>query len=147
MAIGKIPARLPLFSHARAIYEKATSLIPAPRADPNIFSALSIVSSIVFLVLFERVGNSARAAVLALVLFFDFLDGLVARKRKIASETGYKIDVFSDRISEALVTLPLFFPWFLISSLNSLVCILGIWKGKHIVFPLRFFLFVFLALS
>ena len=114
--------------------------------DPNKISGLSVLFS--FFVAYFILKNMFLPAslVLLLVLFLDFLDGVIARGRKINSYHGQIIDWTSDRISETIIFIPLFILYqfsILLVILNILVDFAVI-KKKLIVLPLRHLLLIWL---
>lgn len=142
---GKRKRILPLFDSVRNCYERAADRLPIPNVSPKLLSGASLFLSIVFMVLSFRGFLSPAIAVLGIVFILDALDGIVARKYSKESEEGATIDFFTDRLSEGLVTLPFFFPWFIIFGINNLVSIIGLAKKRHTVFPVRLFLLIWLV--
>lgn len=80
---------------------------------------------------------SITFAFLILTLLLDWLDGLIAKKHNLVSEKGYIVDVAADRLSEAIIFIPFFYPWFYFFTLNMLLTIAGFIKNRHIILPLR----------
>ena len=127
----------------RNIIDKIGMAMPLPDVNPNALSGLSIVLSLLFVL---TLGQPFIAlALLACILLLDWLDGMVARKYKKTSGEGYLVDVASDRLSEAVVFLPFFFPWFFLFSLNCVLALLAVKREKHIILPLRHVFLVFYA--
>jgi len=123
--------------------DKIGVVMPLPNVSPNALSGLSIVFSLLFVLTLGR--PFVALALLACILMFDWLDGMVARKYNKTSEEGYLIDVASDRLSEAVVFLPFFFPWFFLFSFNCILALLAVKRSKHIILPLRHVFLVFYA--
>jgi len=136
---------LPLFDSIRDFYERAANRLPLPNVSPNLLSGASLFLSIAFMVMAFRRAFVPAIAVLGLVFLLDALDGIVARKYSRESEKGAAIDFFTDRLSEGIVTLPFFFPWFILFGLNNLVSIIGLAKKRHTVIPIRLFLLIWLV--
>lgn len=119
--------------------------LPLPRINPNIITALSVVLSIVFTFLLTK--PLLALVTLLLVLLLDLLDGLIAHKYHLESEEGYMIDATADRLSEGIMFIPYFIPWFFLFVVN---CFLTLWSFKtkrHIVLPLRIAFLVYLAIE
>jgi len=47
------------------------------------------------------------------------------------------VDVVSDRLSEGIIFVPFFVPWFFLFSLNNILAIFSFTRKKHIILPLR----------
>lgn len=114
--------------------------------DPNKISGSSILLS--FLVAYFILRNMFLLAtlVLFLVLFLDFLDGLVARGRRINSYQGQIIDWSADRISEVIIFIPLILSYHFLLFLIFLNILLNfaVLRKKLVVLPLRHFILVWL---
>jgi phosphatidylglycerophosphate synthase len=111
--------------------------LPLPKINPNILSALSVVTSLFFVMALNY------SSVLALIIFIisfslDLFDGLVAKKHKMTSENGYIVDIICDRISEGILFIPFFNPWFYLFALNNLLTVVSFVRYKHTILPLRF---------
>jgi len=132
----------------RAIVDPIALQLPLPRIDPNLVSALSVVTSLGFLLAW----NHSRALALLLLLItvsLDWCDGLIAKKYELCSRKGYLVDLVADRVSEGIIFLPFLVPWFCLFILNSILTLFGIAKRKQIILPLRaafIVAFVFLEL-
>ena len=132
----------------RAIVDPIALQLPLPRIDPNLVSALSVVTSLGFLLAW----NHSRALALLLLLItvsLDWCPGLIAKKYELCSREGYLVDLIADRISEAILFIPYLMPWFCLFILNSILTLFGIAKRKQIILPLRaafIVAFVFLEL-
>ena len=114
--------------------------------DPNKISGLSVLLS--FPVAYFILKNMflLAASVLFLILILDLLDGAIARGRKINSYQGQIVDWAADRISEAIIFMPLFTYYkfsILLVILNILVNFAVI-KKKLVVIPLRHLLLIWL---
>ena len=120
----------------REVVDRSLLRLPLPRINPSIVSGLSVLTTLAFVLALRR--SAALAAVfLALTLSLDWLDGLIAKKHNLSSEEGHIADVMSDRLSEGIMAIPFFVPWFYLFVLNSVMTVLSIIKKRHIVFPLR----------
>lgn len=120
--------------------------MPLPKINPNVISGLSVLTSLFFLSSLKY--SSALAFILATItLLLDWFDGLVAKKHNLCSEQGYLVDVTSDRLSEGIMFIPFFMPWYYLFVLNSILTVISVTRKKHTILPLRFvFLICFLAL-
>ncbi len=122
---------------------------PLPRIHPDVISALSLILS-VFFVFYNNV--SYHILILVIVLLLDWLDGLVAkkyqyRKNEIEKERGWMVDVVSDRLSEGIISVIYFMPFFPLFSLN---CFLSLWSyksKKHFILPVRQILLLYLVVK
>lgn len=123
--------------------------VPLPQIHPDVISALSLILS-VFFVFYNNVLY--QILILAIVLILDWLDGLVAkkyqyRKSEIEKERGWMVDVFTDRLSEGIISIIYFMPFFPLFSLN---CFLSLWSyksKKHFILPVRQVLFLYLVIK
>jgi phosphatidylglycerophosphate synthase len=114
--------------------------------DPNQISGVSVLLSFLSAYLIFKNMFIFSALVLFIILFLDFLDGVVARGRKIDSYQGQIVDWAADRMSEIIIFAPLFLQntfIILIPSLNILVNFLVV-KGKIWLIPLRHMLLIWL---
>jgi len=131
----------------REATDRAFLKLPLPNIKPNIISGLSILTSMLFILVLKYSLILAFILIIA-TLLLDWLDGLVAKKRNSCSEEGYMVDVVSDRLSEGIMLIPFFVPWFYLFALNSILTLLSFAKSRHIIIPLRhlflvYFLFAF----
>jgi len=117
--------------------------IPLPRVNPNSVSGLSIVTSMLFLLSYPFSAEIAIAW-LIVTLLLDWFDGAIAKKHGMVSEEGYIVDVASDRFSEGLIFSMVFFPWFYLFVLNSVLSVLSVKTGRHIIIPLRHIFLLYL---
>lgn len=70
---------------------------------PNLVTLLNLLSGCIA-VLFATNGDLTKAAFFALLgIFFDFFDGLLARKLKVQSELGLQLDSLADVVTSGLV--------------------------------------------
>ncbi len=129
------PVRLKFVKMAKKFLDSIFMGLPLPKISPNVVSGMSIITSIIFIFVLDY---PVPAFIVLLITFLlDGLDGLIARKYKMASEKGYMVDVFSDRLSEGIVFTPFFVPWFYLFALNSILTVFGYARGKHRLIPLR----------
>ncbi|RMF06788.1 hypothetical protein D6764_01410 [Candidatus Woesearchaeota archaeon] len=75
---------------------------------PNRISFLSLILSLLSAYFLYDMNIVFALLLLALSLFFDGLDGAMARYLNSASRTGYLIDTFIDRISELALLMSVF---------------------------------------
>jgi phosphatidylglycerophosphate synthase len=132
----------------RAITDSIPLQLPLPRVNPSLVSALSIVTSLAFILVLKHSPVVAWSLVV-ITLLLDWLDGLIAKKYELCSREGYLVDLIADRISEAILFIPYLMPWFCLFILNSILTLFGIAKRKQIILPLRaafIVAFVFLEL-
>ena len=132
----------------RAITDSIPLQLPLPRVNPSLVSALSIVTSLAFILVLKHSPVVAWSLVV-ITLLLDWLDGLIAKKYELCSREGYLVDLIADRISEAILFIPYLVPWFCLFILNSILTLFGIAKRKQIILPLRaafIVAFVFLEL-
>jgi len=70
---------------------------------PNFVTLLNVLCGSIA-VLFAVNGHMTAAAFLVILgIFFDFFDGLLARKLKVQSELGLQLDSLADMITSGLV--------------------------------------------
>ena len=73
------------------------------RYIPNLITLLNLLSGSIA-VIFAVQNNLVAAALFAFLgIFFDFFDGLMARKLNVASEVGVQLDSLSDVVTSGLV--------------------------------------------
>jgi len=120
----------------RAITDSIPLQLPLPRVNPSLVSALSIVTSLAFILVLKHSPVVAWSLVV-ITLLLDWLDGLIAKKHELCSREGYLVDLIADRISEAILFIPYLMPWFCLFILNSILTLFGIAKHKQIILPLR----------
>jgi len=122
----------------RAMTDYFMLRLPLPKINPNIVSGMSIITSLGFVLSLSLSENLIISfAFLAATLLLDWLDGLIAKKHNLVSEEGYMVDVVSDRLSEGIIFVPFFVPWFFLFSLNNILAIFSFTRKKHIILPLR----------
>jgi hypothetical protein len=135
----------PQFEHrnkagwVRALRETSDRLLlrlPLPRINPSYVSGASLVGSLLFLAVLPY-SHAAALALLAAVVVLDWLDGITAQKHHLWSREGYAIDLAADRISEGLIFVPFFVPWFYLFVLNALLTLVSVARQKHTILPLR----------
>jgi len=120
--------------------------MPLPRINPNIISGLSILTSLTFILVVKH-SSALGCALLVMTLFLDWLDGLVARRYNLSSEEGYMVDVTSDRLSEGIIFIPFFVPWFYLFALNNILTIYSFTRKRHVVLPLRHIFLVYFIIN
>jgi len=120
----------------RAIIDPVGLHLPLPRINPSLVSALSVVTSLAFVLVLKR-SPAAALSLAVITLLLDWFDGLIAKKYEMCSREGYLVDLAADRVSEAILFIPYFFPWFYLFIVNSALTVFGIARHKHIILPLR----------
>ncbi len=120
--------------------------LPLPKINPNFVSGLSVLAAITF-VLSLRFSYAIAFAALVINLLLDLFDGVIAKKYGLESEKGYMVDVFADRLSEGIIFIPFFAPWFYLFALNNALSMYSFVSYKHVILPLRhvFLAYFFLA--
>jgi len=133
----------------RSLTDKLLLSLPLPKINPDIVSALSVILSI-FFILYSNL--TYQIIMLVLIIFLDWLDGLIAkkhqyRKNEKEKEKGWMIDVFADRLSEGIISIIYFMPFFFLFFIN---CILSLWSyksKKHFILPVRAILLLYLIIK
>ncbi|PWB38464.1 MAG: hypothetical protein C3F02_03870 [Parcubacteria group bacterium] len=120
----------------------ALAVFPLPNINPAIISFASIVVVIMIYIWPRHLWLAAL--LVGISIFFDWLDGLVARHYHRESIRGYRIDSLCDRLSELVLSSLFFFPWFYLFLINIFLTYIS-WRTKiHFVLPLRL-LFILLV--
>ena len=110
--------------------------LPFPKINPDYVSAATILTTILFLVLHSY--SPILACLMGVItLLLDWADGTIARKYKMESEHGYIVDLIIDRVSEGIMLVIFFTPWFYIFIINNIMAIWSYKEKKHVVLPLR----------
>ncbi|MFH0952145.1 MAG: CDP-alcohol phosphatidyltransferase family protein [Patescibacteria group bacterium] len=118
--------------------------LPWPNINPSIITFLAIPFSIAFILLWDD-HRTLSFIFLILTLTADWLDGVIAKKHKRDSRKGWYIDVITDRISEGIIFLKFFHPWFYFFLLNViLTAISAKIKKNFLIVGLRQLLFLYL---
>ncbi len=140
-----VPNRLEFVEKIRTVIEKNLLVLPLPKIHPSRVSGFSILTSLISILILNYSLVLFFVFVLITVLL-DWLDGLIAKKYDLCSEKGYIADTASDRISEGIILLPFFMPWFYLFVLNNFLTVISFKRKKHIILPLRHIFLIFLAL-
>lgn len=128
--------RLKYVRKIREVTDYILLKMPLPKINPNIISGLSILTSLLFILTLKY--SSILAFILIIItLLLDLFDGLIAKKYNSCSEEGYIVDVASDRLSEGIMFINFFIPWFYLFVLNTILTVFSVANDKHIVLPLR----------
>jgi len=72
----------------RAIIDPVGLRLPLPRINPSLVSALSVVTSLAFLLVLRH-SPAAALALVVITLLLDWFDGLIAKKYGLCSREGY----------------------------------------------------------
>lgn len=123
--------------------------LPLPAVNPDLISLGSLVLAVMFLISLWYGQTTLAWIVLLIHLFFDGLDGAVARRhgtRKTSAEHnhGLFVDLTVDRIAEGLLFLwPAFqLPWLPLFFVNVVLAVLSFIFRRALVQPLRFVFFL-----
>ena len=123
--------------------------VKKPKIRPDTISALFLVLSI-FFVFYNNILY--QILMLTIVLLLDRLDDSIAKKyqygtNRAEKEKRWMVGAFSDRLSEGIVSIIYFMPFFFLFSLN---CFLSLWSyksKKHFILPVRQILLVYLIVK
>jgi phosphatidylglycerophosphate synthase len=141
------PQRPHILAKFRQYTDYWPSKLPLPKVDPNFISFLSCIFSLFFLIIWQtdfpqKIPISFTCLIFSLML--DWLDGLIARKHKIASEKGWLMDTASDRLSEIFILLSFpFFPWLYLVFWNILLSFISYLTKKQFTMHLRLFFLIY----
>lgn len=125
-----------LVRRVRGVVDYVFLRLPLPKVNPNMLSGLSILTSLLFILTLKY--SSVLALILIIItIVLDWFDGLIAKKHNLCSEEGHIVDLISDRLSEGIMFIPFFVPWFYLFLLNSILTVFSFVRGKHTVLPLR----------
>lgn len=144
-----MPPKLGFIEKSRAVIDFWMLRFPWPKISPNLISYLALPFSLVFIFLWRPFPLLALI-ILMIVLFLDWLDGLVAKKYHLASEKGWLVDVATDRFSEGIIFAYFFHPWFYFFVANVILTFISYKVKRHIfILPLRqaFFLYLIVYYS
>jgi phosphatidylglycerophosphate synthase len=114
--------------------------MPALHISPSACQVAGLVLSVACL----YIENAwIKALSIALVLLFDWLDGVTARQQKTASRSGYIADVVVDRASEGFifageVDTPIGQAFYILWLVNVALAFYSVKANKHTSLPLRF---------
>ena len=125
--------------------DKIGLALPLPNVNPNVISGLSVLTSMLFVIVFPKFPIIS-AVFLTFTILLDWFDGLIAKKFQRTSEEGYVVDVMSDRLSEGIIFSAMIFPWFFLFFLNCLLSMRSVVKEKHIILPLRHLFLIYLVI-
>jgi len=140
--------KLSLVKKIREVTDLWFFRIPFPNINPSIITLLAIPFSIAFIFLWED-HKVAAIVVFFLILLSDWLDGIIARQHKRASKKGWFIDTITDRVSEGIIFLVFFWPWFYLFLLNIILNIFSYFVKRNLILPIRsvFFLYIIILYS
>ena len=139
-----VPGRNVLALPYRTLVSYIENRLPLPDLNPSFYHAAAILLSILFA---YAPVPWLRAAIIAVVLVTDVLDGATVRRydkyNSRAQRGGYVIDVVTDRMSEALIfsaaaLTALGAAFFLLWILNCVLTLYSVYANKHWSLPLRF---------
>ncbi|MFC1662597.1 CDP-alcohol phosphatidyltransferase family protein [Patescibacteria group bacterium] len=138
-----MPQKLSIIQKCREITDLWIRRLPLPNINPSIISFLAIPFSLAFIILWDD-NQTAAFIFLALTLITDWLDGILAKKHHRESEKGWVIDTVTDRLSEGIIFLKFFNPWFYVFLANIVLSLISYKSKKAILIPLRqvFFLYI-----
>ncbi len=141
--------KLKFVSAFRKFTDSCVAFLPLPNVNPDIVSLMSLILSAVFL-FFDNI--LVQIIILIFVLILDWMDGLIARKYNFRKnekeeEKGWMVDVIIDRLSEGVIFILYFNPWFWLFILNSILSLVSYKIRKHLSLPLRQAFLVWLVTS
>ena len=100
---------------------------------PNIITLLNLFSGSIAVLLAVQNYFVGAALFMFLGIFFDFFDGLVARKLNVQSELGLQLDSLADMVTSGLVPGVVMFKLLNLSLGGSIVETLETnWNGTHV---------------
>ena len=129
------PVKLKYVKKIRGMADSVLLNLPLARINPNAVSGASVLASLLFILTLDYPAIAFFFIIATLLL--DLLDGAIARKYGMASEEGYMADAMSDRLSEGIMFIPFFMPWFYLFAINAALTILSFAAKRHIILPLR----------
>jgi phosphatidylglycerophosphate synthase len=140
-----MPPKIGLIHKAREVCDLWLLRLPIPNINPSLISYLALPVSLAFILLWDK--NELLALImLVIVLILDWLDGLVAKKYKRASEKGWLIDVTTDRLSEGIIFIVFIYPWFYLFLFNIFLTYFSYKLKKFsLILPLRQLFFIYLV--
>lgn len=139
-----MPPKIGFVQKAREVCDLWLLRLPMPNVNPSVISYLALPFSLAFILLWDK-NELISLIFLIIVLIFDWLDGLVAKKYRRASEKGWLIDVATDRFSEGIIFAYFFHPWFYFFLANIILTLISYKVKRHIfILPLRHFFFLYL---
>lgn len=138
--MARLPKRISLAIFLRLPSRLLEKIAPDITIDQNILTFLGFVTSLIaayYINLFPL-----NVLLILVVIVFDMLDGIYARKQKTTSRKGYLIDVIFDRLSEAILFLamlnhPIGILLFFAYTLNLGFIILSLRSGQHLSLALK----------
>lgn len=115
--------------------------LPMPPYHHALLS-LSLLSALFALVCFTL---SPRLALIFLLLMIalDFLDYSITEKYFLHSNSRRIRDQMADRLSEGILFVNFFNPWFFLFSINCVLTIIGYVKKRNIALPLKVFFVIY----
>ncbi|MFA5070666.1 MAG: CDP-alcohol phosphatidyltransferase family protein [Patescibacteria group bacterium] len=139
-----MPPKIGIIQKARDVIDLWLLRLPWPKVNPNYISYLALPFSLIFILLWDRY-KLLSFFVLVFVLILDWMDGLVAKKYQTASEEGWLVDVTTDRLSEGVIFIHFFHPWFYLFLVNLFLTAASFkFKKFSFILPLRHLLFLYL---
>lgn len=118
--------------------------IPMPPYHHALLS-LSLISALFAFIFFSR---SPKLALIFLILMlaFDLLDYIITEKYFLHSNSRAIRDNMADRISEGILFIQFFNPWFFLFTINCILTLVGYIKRRNLSIPLKiFFVFYFVV--
>ena len=141
-----MPPKLGIIRKSREVTDFWILRLPLPNINPDIISYLALPFSLAFVCCWDRY-RLISFILFVLTLIIDWLDGLVAKKHNQVSEKGWVIDVVTDRLSEGIIFLRFFQPWFYFYVLNIFLTYLSYkFRKFSLILPLRQFFFLYLVI-
>ena len=139
-----MPPKIGIIHKSREVIDLWLLRLPWPKVNPNLISYLALPFSLIFILLWDKY-ELLSFFVLVVVLLLDWIDGLVAKKYHSTSEAGWVVDVTTDRLSEGIIFIHFFHPWFYLFLVNILLTAASYkFKKFSLILPLRHLLFLYL---
>lgn len=118
--------------------------IPMPPYHHALLS-LSLVSALFALICFALLPKFAFIFLL-LMLALELLDYSITEKYFLHSNSRRIRDQMADRLSEGMLFVYFFNPWFFLFSINCVLTIIGYLKGRNLSLPLKVFFVIYFTM-
>jgi len=119
--------------------------LPMPPYHHALLS-LSLVSAFFALICFN-ISTKLALIFLLLMLALDLLDYSITEKYFLHSNSRHIRDQMVDRLSEGIIFIQFFNPWFFLFTINCVLTMLGYIKGKNISMPLKVFFVAYFIIA
>jgi hypothetical protein len=138
-----LPANLKFVEKFREIVYYLPLKLAIPKLNPKIICGMTLITSLLAVILLNY-SFIFFFFMLVATLLLDWLESLAAKKHNLLSEEAYACNIMSDRLSESLLFIFFFSPWFILFLLNCLLTFVSLKRGKHLALPLRHFFLIYL---